>query len=124
MFFLQRGGRLSAVSAVAGSVLKIKPIIVMDIEGHLKSVGKVRGRKNVLRELYARLKNHEDLEKLSCVFITHADCIDDVKVMEEMIKADFPEVEIVISDIGPVIGAHTGPGGMALCYLSKETKEK
>ena len=124
LFFLQKGGRLSAVSAVAGSVLKIKPIIVMDIEGHLKSVGKVRGRKNALRELYAKLKSHENFEKLSHVFITHADCIEDAKALEEMVKADFPEVDVLISDIGPVIGAHTGPGGLALCYLSTETKDK
>lgn len=124
LFFLQRGGRLSAVSAVAGSVLKIKPIIIMDIEGHLKNVGKSRGRKTVLKEMYARLKAHENFEKLACAFITHADCIEDAKMLEGMIKADFPAVEVLISDIGPVIGAHTGPGGLAMCYLSKETKDK
>ena len=124
LFFLQRGGRLSAVSAVAGSVLKIKPIIVMDAEGHLNNVAKVRGRKAVLKELFTRLKNNENLQKLSCVFISHADCKHDAQCLEEMVKADFPEVEVVISDIGPVIGAHTGPGGLALCYLGKEVKGK
>lgn len=124
LFFLLRGGRLSVASAVAGAVLKIKPIIVMDKEGHLRNIGKVRGRKNVLKELFKRLKGDENLQKLSCVCITHADCIYDAQMLEGMIKADFPEVEVLISDIGPVIGAHTGPGGLAMCYLGKEMKGK
>lgn len=124
LFFLRRGGRLSVASAVAGSVLKVKPIIVMDTKGHLNNVAKVRGRRKVLGELYTRFKNNENLQKLSCVFITHADCMHDAEHLEEMIKADFPEVEVIISDIGPVIGAHTGPGGLALCYLGTELKGK
>ena len=124
LFFLQRGGRLSVASAVAGAVLKIKPIIVMDEEGHLKNVAKARGRKNVLRELFARLKNNEDFQKLNCVCITHADCQNDALHLERMIKEEFPEVEVIISDIGPVIGAHTGPGGLAMCYPSKIIKGK
>lgn len=124
LFFLLRGGRLSVASAVAGSVLKIKPVIVMDKEGHLRNVAKVRGRKNVLKELFKRLKCDENLQKLNCVCITHADCIHDAQLLEGMIKAEFPKVEVIISDIGPVIGAHTGPGGLAVCYLGKEIKGK
>ena len=124
LFFLQRGGRLSVASAVAGSVLKIKPIIVMDEEGHLKNVAKVRGRKSVLKELFTRLKSNENFQKLSCVCITHADCRNDALYLEKMIKDEFPAVEVIISDIGPVIGAHTGPGGLAMCYLGEVIKGK
>lgn len=124
LFFLKRGGRLDATSAVVGTVLKVKPIIVMDEEGHLQSVAKVRGRKNAVKEMYARLKGNENLKALNYVFITHADCLDDAKALEAMIKEDFPTTEVVISDIGPVIGAHTGPGGLALCYLGNVVKGK
>lgn len=124
LFFLQRGGRLSTASAIAGSVLKVKPIIVMDEKGYLNSVAKIRGRKKVIKELFTRLKANENFQKLAYVFITHADCESDAQNLKEMINVDFPEVEVVISDIGPVIGAHTGPGGLVLCYLGTEVKGK
>lgn len=124
LFFLKRGGRLDATSAVVGTVLKVKPLIVMDEEGHLQNVAKTRGRKNALKDMYGKLRENQDFDKLGYVFISHADCIEDAKALEDMVKADFPEVEVVISDIGPVIGAHTGPGGLALCYLGKTVKGK
>ena len=124
LFFLKRGGRISSTTAIAGSVLKIKPIIVMDENGHLDNVGKVRGRKGALKELYSKLKESLCVEELPYVFISHSDCIGDAKALEGMIKGDFEQVQVFISDIGPVIGAHTGPGGLALCYLGKTIKGK
>ncbi len=122
LFFLKRGGRISAASAVAGTVLQFKPIIIVDKEGKLSNIGKVRGRKTSINELYSMLKKTQKFEELPYVFISHSDCLDDVNHLADMIKADFPETEIVISDIGPVIGAHTGPGAIALCHLGKTTK--
>lgn len=122
LFFLKRGGRLSAVSAIAGSMLKVKPIILLDEEGHLNNVATVRGRKNALKDLYERMKNSEQFAKLPYAFISHADCIEDAKYIEAMIQADYPGVKVVISDIGPVIGAHTGPGALAICFLAKTIK--
>lgn len=122
LFFLKRGGRLSAVSAMAGSMLKVKPIILLNKEGHLNNVATVRGRKNALKNLYERMKNSEQFTKLPYVFISHADCIEDAKYIEGMIQADYPAVKVVISDIGPVIGAHTGPGAIAICFLGKTMK--
>lgn len=124
LFFLKRGGRLDATSAVVGTVLNVKPIIIMDEEGHLKNVGKVRGRKKALKEMYLQLKNTENFEKLGYVCITHADCVEDANSLAGMIQDEFPSVEIIISDIGPVIGAHTGPGGLAMCYLGNVVKGK
>lgn len=124
LMFLKRGGRLDATSAVVGTVLKVKPLIVMDEEGHLQNIAKTRGRKNALKEMYVKLIENENLDALGAVFISHADCIEDAKTLEAMVKEDFPTVEVVICDIGPVIGAHTGPGGLALCYLGKGTKGK
>lgn len=122
LFFLKRGGRISAATAIAGSVLKIKPMIHVDLEGRLVNDGKVRGRKAAVRELFHRIKANQDFDALNYVFISHSDCIEDVHSLSDMIKGEFPSVEIIIGDIGPVIGAHTGPGAIAMCYLGKTVK--
>lgn len=122
LFFLKRGGRIDAATAVIGSVLKFKPIIIVDMEGHLINVDKVRGRKSSIKELFDRMKANVNVEELGYVFISHSDCLDDVKALEAMIKEEYKTVEVVIGNIGPVIGAHTGPGAIALCYLGRTTK--
>lgn len=122
LFFLKRGGRLSAVSAIAGSMLKVKPIILLSEEGRLHNVATVRGRKNALKDLYERMKCSERFVELPHVFICHADCIEDANYIKEMIHAEYPSVKVFISDIGPVIGAHTGPGALAVCFLGKNIK--
>lgn len=122
LFFLKRGGRLSAVSAIAGSMLKVKPIILVDEAGHLVNVATVRGRKNALKDLYERMKASENFAELGYVFISHADCVNDARYIESLISEEFPAVKVLISDIGPVIGAHTGPGGLAVCFLGKSIK--
>ncbi|MBO5372094.1 MAG: DegV family protein [Lachnospiraceae bacterium] len=122
LFFLKRGGRISAVTAVAGSVLKIKPMIKVDRAGRLFTVGKVRGRKMAVKELFLRMKENAAIGEVPYVFISHSDCLEDVKGLEAMIQAEYPNAEIFISDIGPVIGAHTGPGAIALCYLGVDEK--
>lgn len=122
LLFLKRGGRLDATSAVVGTVLKVKPLIVMDKEGHLQNVAKTRGRKNALKEMYAKFTETQNLSETGCVFISHANCLEDAKALETMVQTDFPLAEVVICDIGPVIGAHTGPGGLALCYMGKVVK--
>ncbi len=122
LFFLKRGGRIDAKTAVVGSVLKFKPIINVNKEGRLDSVDKVRGRKASLNELLARMKKNADIENLSYVFLSHSDCMEDANSLVDMIQNEYPSAKIVVSDIGPVIGAHTGPGALALCYLGKTIK--
>lgn len=122
LFFLKRGGRISAASAVAGTVLQFKPIIIVDEKGKLSNIGKVRGRKTSINELFSMLKKVQKFEELPLVCISHSDCENDASHLADMIKAEFPNVEILIGDIGPVIGAHTGPGAIALCHLGKTTK--
>lgn len=122
LFFLKRGGRISAATAVAGTVLKFKPIIVVDENGKLSNIGKVRGRRASLNELYARLQKTQDLKTLPYVFISHSDSYEDAKYIADLAKKDYPGIEVIISDIGPVIGAHTGPGAIALCHLGKTVK--
>lgn len=122
LFFLKRGGRISAASAVAGTVLQFKPIIIVDESGKLSNIGKVRGRKTSINELFGMLKKVQKFDELPLVCISNSDCYDDAKHLADMIQAEYPETEIVISDIGPVIGAHTGPGAIALCHLGTTTK--
>ena len=98
LMFLKRGGRIDTKTALIGSVLNFKPIINVDKEG---------------------LKNNAALNIINTVFISHCDCIEDAKTLKQMITDEFSNAEVFIENIGPVIGAHLGPGGMALCYLSK-----
>lgn len=122
LFFLKRGGRIDATTAIVGSVLKFKPIINVNKEGRLVNVGKVRGRKASLNELLNRMKSNEALEELGYVFINHSDCLEDAESLAEMVKEELHPTKVIIGDIGPVIGAHTGPGAIALAYLGKTIK--
>lgn len=122
LFFLKRGGRISATTAVAGSILKIKPLIVVTEEGKLENVAKARGRKNAMRTLVSNMKETADIDTWNYVFISHGDCWEDVNAVKDMVEEEFPKAKVVISDVGPVIGAHTGPGVIALCFLGKTIK--
>lgn len=124
LFFLKRGGRISAATAVAGTVLKFKPIIIVDEEGKLSNIGKVRGRKASLNELFNRLKTVENFEELPYAFVSHSDCMEDAEYVADMIRKEFPETEVIITDIGPVIGAHTGPGALVVAHVGKTIKGK
>lgn len=119
LMFLWRGGRVSKTSAWAGTLLNIKPVLHVDDEGHLIPVEKVRGRKKSLTALL----NH--MEKTGTqpladqmVFITHGDCLEEAQWLEQQICERFGVRNIVVNCIDPVIGAHSGPGTMALFFLA------
>lgn len=120
LFFLKRGGRVSAATAVVGSMLSIKPVLHVDDEGRLINVGKARGRRNAINELFQHMKNTAIAPSEQTVFISHGDCIEDAELLAEMIRKEFSPKEIKISEIGPVIGAHSGPGTLALFFLGTE----
>ena len=122
LFFLKRGGRVRATKAIAGSVLNIKPIIHVTAEGKLDTIGKIRGRKHALKELVSKMINNADIDTWNQVFISHGDCLEDAERVREHILEVFPKAEVTINYVGPVIGAHTGPGVIALCYLGNCTK--
>ena len=110
---LKKGGRISATTEVVGSVLKIKPIIHVDNEGRLVSVAKARGRKMAIKTLIDKIC--EKIDGDSPIFISHGDCIEDAESIAAEFKQRLGEDrEIVINYIGPVIGAHTGVGVIAL----------
>lgn len=122
LFFLKRGGRISATTAVAGSILNVKPLIHVSKEGKLETTGKIRGRKAAIKELFSKMKSNAVIDKWNYVFISHGDCLDDATMLKEMIEKEYPGVEVTLCDVGPVIGAHTGPGVVALFYLGNNIK--
>lgn len=122
LFFLKRGGRIDAKSAIIGTVLKVKPIINVDKNGKLNSVAKVRGRRASMSELVNRMKETIDIDRFSCVSVFHGDCQEEADQLEAMVKEAYPQASVLRGDVGPVIGAHTGPGVLVLCYVGKTVK--
>jgi len=119
LVYLKRGGRVSGVAAFIGGMLDIKPVLHVDDEGHLIAMFKVRSRKKsiaALAEKYAELCN--DPEHCE-YFISHGDCIEDAQALEAQIAAKFGNKATLITNVGPVIGAHSGPGTLALFFLGK-----
>lgn len=121
LMFLLRGGRVSKVSAYMGTMLNIKPVMHVDDEGRLIPMEKVRGRKKALQAL---VKHMEDSAWKPVadqpVFITHGDCIEDVEYVSDLIREKFGDVKITVNYVDPVIGAHSGPGTLALFFLADQ----
>ena len=119
LMFLFRGGRVSKTAAWAGTMLNIKPVMHVDDEGHLIPMEKVRGRKKSLNALIDHMEKSAN-KPISdqMVFITHGDCIEDAEYVAAKIKERFGVKEVVINYVDPVIGAHSGPGTMALFFLA------
>ncbi len=114
---LHRGGRVSKATAVVGSLMGIKPILHVDDEGHLTSVGKVRGRKASIQALADRMEEQMKGFDNPEVFISHGDCPEDAQALADMVRTRFGIDTIMIGYIGPVIGTHSGPGTLALFFF-------
>ena len=120
LMFLKRGGRISGATAVVGSMLSIKPVMHVDNEGHLIKVDTARGRKASIKALADKAEQlGMDLEN-QIIFISHGDCIDDANYLADIMRTRFHVKDVVINYVGPVIGAHSGPGTIALFFLGKE----
>lgn len=117
---LKRGGRISSTTAFMGSMLQIKPLIHVDNEGHLISVGKSRGRHAALKALVDRMEQTAIDPRDQTVFICHGDCVEDAELVAQMVRDRFGVQDVYINYVGPVIGAHTGPGVVGLFYLGVE----
>ncbi len=118
LVYLKRGGRISAATAIVGGMLQIKPVMHMDNEGHLVSVGKVRGRKASLQALADKYVQ-TCTDKSAPVFISHADCSADADYLSSLIVAAGGPAPTAVY-VGPVIGAHCGPGTVALFFIGTE----
>ena len=116
LYHLKRGGRVSGVTAVLGSMLNIKPVMHVDDNGKLINVAKARGRNASINALFDKLCetgiNVEDQH----IFISHGNCIDDAEKLANMIKDKFGS-KVTINFVGPVIGAHSGQGTLALFFV-------
>lgn len=119
LFHLHRGGRLSKTAAVLGTMINLKPVLHVDDEGHLTMLSKVRGRKKSLIGLVDCMEQQIGSwrDKNDIVFISHGDCPEDAQFVADLIKERFGIDSFLIDYIGPTIGAHAGPGTVALFYL-------
>ena len=117
LMYLKRGGRISAATALAGTVLGIKPVLHVDDEGHLVSVSKVRGRKASIEALAAKTEQLGVPQQEKTAFICHGDCLEDAKYLEKLLREKCGFDHVVIGYTGAVIGAHSGPGTLALFFL-------
>lgn len=118
---LRRGGRISAASAALGSLLNICPLINMDFHGKLIPRAKMRGMKSAIGECVKRMKQHAagGTNYGGKCFVSHSACLGDARALAEQVKAAFENLDgdVMINDIGTVIGSHTGPGTVALFYF-------
>ena len=120
LMFLKRGGRISAATALVGTMLQIKPVLHVDDEGHLINVAKARGRKASLEALAKKLGETGLPGENDTVFISHGDCIEDVKVLEGILKEKYGIKNVFTYYVGAVIGSHAGPGTVALFFLGNK----
>ena len=121
LMFLFRGGRVSRTAAWAGTVLNIKPVMHVDDEGHLIPLEKVRGRKKSLKALVDHMEQTADAPVADqTVYITHGDCLEDAEYVAGLVRERFGVTDIMINWVDPVIGAHSGPGTMALFFLASQ----
>lgn len=116
---LRRGGRVSATSAILGTMLSIKPVLHVDDEGHLVPMNKVRGRKQSLKALVEEMGKAVTNPEEQDIFISHGDCLEDAQLVGAMIQERFGVKSVTYHEVGPVIGSHAGPGVVALFYLGK-----
>ena len=115
---LKRGGRVSAAAALVGTMLKMKPVLHVDEEGHLIPVDKVRGRKASIQAILDKMD--ELVEDASIVFISHGDCESEAQALGDAIKGKYSSIEVLlINFVGPVIGNHSGPGTLAVFFQGK-----
>ncbi len=114
LMYLKRGGRVSAATALVGTMLQIKPVLHVDDEGHLIKVTQVRGRKKAIRKMAEMLG--ETIWEGSPVFISNADCLDEAELLAGILEHEYHVDTTLITDIGSIIGAHAGPGTLALFF--------
>ncbi len=118
--YLKRGGRISPTAAVVGNMLDLKPIITETKDGKLVNIGKVRGKRKAISYILDRVEENLADSRESVAIILHADCYDEAELIRNEMLSRHPEMEIRIDNVGPVIGAHCGPGTLAFCFMGKE----
>ena len=118
LVYLKRGGRVSAATALLGTALNVKPVLHVDNEGHLIKMTQVHGRKKSIKTLAEKLG--QTIRPDSPIFISNADCLEDAEILKDIIKNECGMDVTLITSIGSVIGAHAGPGTLALFFMGSE----
>jgi DegV family protein with EDD domain len=121
--YLKRGGRISGAAAAVGTMLDLKPIIVEASDGTLQAGEKIRGRKKALAYIVDAMMKAEPDPAESPILVLNADAPEDAERVKASIEQKLPGANVMIEHVGPVIGAHAGPGTVALCFISKETRK-
>ena len=120
LFHLHRGGRVSKATAIIGTIANIKPVLHVDNEGRLINISKIRGRKRSLITLVDNMEKVMEGYENPIVFISHGDCLEDALFVKQQIEERFGIHEFLINYVGSTIGAHSGPGTVALFFMGKE----
>jgi DegV family protein with EDD domain len=120
LFYLKRGGRVSSIEAVIGTALRIRPILSTDEDGKLVVVSKIRGSKAEIDFLISKMMTEGTDLSSQTVIIGHADNLNQAKELERQIRSKNLVKDVIISQIGPIIGTHTGPGMLALVYMGRK----
>ncbi|HHV46877.1 MAG TPA: DegV family protein [Tissierellia bacterium] len=121
---LKRGGRLSAASAAIGTLLDIKPFLIVDDEGKLEVIKKIRGRKKSIKTLLELLKANIINPEEQTIFINHGDCLEDAEYLKDMLLKEVKVKDVMINYVGPIIGTHTGPGMLCMVFLGSDRNIK
>ncbi|RXI45924.1 fatty acid-binding protein DegV [Clostridium tetani] len=120
LMYLKRGGRLSTFSSAIGTLMNVKPMLTLNNEGAIVNTANIRGRKKAIKSLLEVYeKNRENFED-ETIGISHSDCLEDAQYLKELILEKYNIKNILIGSIGPVIGSHTGPNALTLCFLGKK----
>ena len=119
LYHLQRGGRVSKTTAVVGSLVNIKPILTINRGGKLDTIDKKRGNKQAMKGLISRFQDTYDPELGNTVYICCADCMDDARSLKESLLETEPGLEVKITMLSPIIGAHTGPDMLSLIHFGR-----
>lgn len=124
LMHLKRGGRIGTLSANIGTALNIKPILSVNMEGKLVNYGKVIGRKKSLIELVQKMKTSVTAPENQVVIVGHGDSVKEAEFLASKIKCDLNVKEVILTQIGPIIGSHTGPGMIGLTFMGERDSQQ
>lgn len=116
LLYLKRGGRISALTAILGTALRVMPVLHIDDDGRLVIVDKVQGRKAALRSLVKRVRETWSPELDETIWVAHSDALPDAEMIAALLRGTVPEAQVAIGPLSPIIGVHTGPGMVSVFF--------